>query len=110
MMGRFARGVFFGLDQLKLQRVRVNRARVSRTARRGLEILEPRALLTVVTVDATASVHAINPDIYGTGSSDELGIDAPSQATLADLGTTVNRWGGNLASTYNWQVDAANHG
>lgn len=52
-------------------------------------------------IDATASVHPISPEIYG--------LSAAPADTLADLNFTVNRQGGNTASTYNWEQDASNH-
>lgn len=54
-----------------------------------------------ITIDATASVHSISPEIYG--------LSAAPAASLADLNFTLNRQGGNTASTYNWEQDASNH-
>ena len=54
-----------------------------------------------ITVDASASRHPINPNIYG--------FSQASSADLAATNFTLNRNGGNLASTYNWQINAANH-
>ena len=47
-----------------------------------------------VTLDASAAGHPINPAIYGVSIADK--------ATLLALGATVDRWGGNPSSTYNW--------
>ncbi len=64
--------------------------------------LDERILLTVnIAVDAAAGQHAISPLIYGLNNADP--------ATLSYLNVPFNRSGGNLASTYNWQQDAANH-
>jgi len=55
---------------------------------------------TVVAVDAQANQHAINPNIYGlseAGTTDITALNAP-----------LNRGGGDLSSTYNWQLDALN--
>jgi hypothetical protein len=55
-----------------------------------------------LTVDASANVHAINPDIYGMNYADE--------ALAKELGLPVRRWGGNSTSRYNWQIDTYNTG
>src|SRR5207302_3196704 len=55
-----------------------------------------------VTVDAAVNRHAIDPRIYGVAFA-----DATSQATN-DLGITINRWGGNAMSRYNWAISTAN--
>lgn len=54
-----------------------------------------------VSVDANASRHAISPGIYGFafGATSDLGA----------MNFTMNRDGGNGTSTYNWQINAANH-
>jgi len=56
---------------------------------------------TSVSVDANASRHAINPNIYGFAFG--------SKSDLAATNFTLNRSGGNGTSTYNWQINAANH-
>ena len=53
-----------------------------------------------ITVDAGANRHAIDPRIYG------LAWAKPDQ--LADLDATINRWGGNAMSRYNWAFSTAN--
>ena len=55
-----------------------------------------------VTVDAAASKHAINPDVYG--------VAYATTTQLADLNVPVNRYGGNNTSRYNWQLNADNRG
>jgi Glycoside hydrolase family 44 len=47
-----------------------------------------------VMVDASAQGRTISPLIYGVAFADAL--------TLKQLGATVDRWGGNTATTYNW--------
>jgi len=54
-----------------------------------------------VSVDANAGRHAISPDIYGFAFG--------SKSDLAATNFTMNRSGGNGTSTYNWQINAANH-
>jgi glycosyl hydrolase family 44 len=53
-----------------------------------------------ITVDASADRHAIDPRIYGVASA--------TMAQLADLNVPLNRYGGNNASRYNWQLNADN--
>ena len=53
-----------------------------------------------VTIDANASRHAINPNIYG--------VAYASTANLTDLNAPINRYGGNNATRYNWQLNADN--
>ena len=52
-----------------------------------------------VVVDAAATGHSISPFIYG--------VDAADPATLVALGATVNRWGGNSSTSYNWVIGHA---
>jgi hypothetical protein len=55
-------------------------------------------------VDATASQHAIDPNIYGIAN---YGLDA----TYAQEIQVPNiRWGGDGTTRYNWQVDSSNAG
>ncbi|HEX3123191.1 MAG TPA: glycoside hydrolase family 44 protein, partial [Rhodanobacteraceae bacterium] len=51
-------------------------------------------------VDANANRHAISPLIYG--------VAYGSTAQLDDLNSPLNRYGGNNASRYNWQLNADN--
>jgi Glycoside hydrolase family 44 len=52
-----------------------------------------------VTVDPGAGVHPISPLIYGVATRDP--------AAVAGLGATLNRWGGNPSSRYNWVIGHA---
>lgn len=54
----------------------------------------------IISINATASVHAINPNIYGTAFA--------STAQLLDLNAPLNRSGGNATTRYNWQANASN--
>lgn len=54
-----------------------------------------------VTVNVLANRHPISTYVYG-GAFPQ---DAP---TITDSGLTVVRWGGNAASTYNWQLGTDN--
>lgn len=54
-----------------------------------------------LTVNVLANRHPISPYIYG-GAFPQ---DAP---TITDSGLTTVRWGGNGASTYNWQLGTDN--
>jgi hypothetical protein len=53
-----------------------------------------------INVDAAANRHAIDPRIYGVAFADTN--------ALTDLGITINRWGGNAMSRYNWAISTAN--
>jgi hypothetical protein len=53
-----------------------------------------------VQIDGAASRHPIDPHIYGVAFADA--------ASMADLHVTVNRWGGNATTRYNWQINASN--
>jgi glycosyl hydrolase family 44 len=54
-----------------------------------------------VTIDVLANRHTISPFVYG-------GAFPESTSAISDSGTTVVRWGGNAASTYNWQLHTYN--
>ena len=54
-----------------------------------------------VSVDFKANRHAISPQVYG------LAYASPDE--LADLNVTLNRSGGNAATSYNWKQNASNH-
>ncbi|MEI9976178.1 MAG: glycoside hydrolase family 44 protein [Ignavibacteriota bacterium] len=49
-------------------------------------------------MDANANRHSINPNIYGIAYGDAHDMQT--------LNATLNRWGGNSTSRYNWQIDA----
>ncbi len=53
-----------------------------------------------VNVDAAASRHTIDSRIYGAAWA--------TSAEITSLGLTLNRWGGNAMSRYNWVFDTAN--
>jgi hypothetical protein len=53
-----------------------------------------------VNIDVLSNRHQISPYIYG-GNLNDL-------SNVADSGTTWVRWGGNAASTYNWQLHTYN--
>jgi len=57
-----------------------------------------------LTVDASASRHAISPDIYGIAN---YGLDA-TFAKEIQVGNI--RWGGDGTTRYNWQADSSNAG
>jgi hypothetical protein len=54
-----------------------------------------------VTVDVLTNRHPISPYVYG-------GAFPKDKATITDSGLTTVRWGGNGASTYNWQLGTSN--
>src|ERR1700733_5773225 len=54
-----------------------------------------------VTVDSTSNVHPFSQQIFGVASWDTT--NAPQ------MGYTVNRWGGNAVTRYNYLTDSSNH-
>ena len=54
-----------------------------------------------VTVNVLANRHAISPYVYG-------GNFPQNAAAITDSGLSLVRWGGNGASTYNWQLGTNN--
>src|SRR5580658_1419437 len=54
-----------------------------------------------VTVNVLTNRHAISSYVYG-------GAFPPDAAHITDSGLSVVRWGGNAASTYNWQLGTNN--
>jgi hypothetical protein len=54
-----------------------------------------------VTVDVLSNRHPISAYVYG-------GAGPQNVASITDSGLTVVRWGGNGASTYNWQLGTYN--
>ncbi len=50
-----------------------------------------------VTVDTSANAHPFSPYIFGVAFGDAT--------RNAQIGYTVDRWGGNSVTRYNWQVD-----
>jgi hypothetical protein len=66
-----------------------------------VDLLEDRLLpSTSIWIDGAANQHAISPNIYG--------VAYATTAQLADLNVPLNRYGGNNASRYNWQLNADN--
>ena len=55
-----------------------------------------------VVVDASAELNTIPPEVYG------LAYATPEQ--IAELNVTLNRWGGNSTTRYNWELDVHNVG
>jgi hypothetical protein len=68
----------------------------------ALAAVSPPAIAAnvAVTVDPYGSRHAISPLVYGVSFADT--------ARLAVVPYTVNRWGGNSMTRYNWRVDVHN--
>ncbi|MEO7433632.1 MAG: glycoside hydrolase family 44 protein [Dokdonella sp.] len=64
-------------------------------------LLPTRAVAAIaVAVDTAANVHAFSPLIFGVAFGD--------QTRNAQMGYTLQRWGGNSVTRYNWQVDVHN--
>jgi hypothetical protein len=62
----------------------------------------PQAVETAVVSVSPKDSHPISPYLYG--------FNFMSAENFKEEGGTVNRWGGNTASTYNWKDDADNKG
>ncbi|HEX9369908.1 MAG TPA: glycoside hydrolase family 44 protein, partial [Roseiflexaceae bacterium] len=83
------------LDDVALVATQTSGAQPSGNARPGQTGSGP-----ALAVDATADRHAINPLIYG--------MNFPDPSLAKELGLTVQRWGGNATTRYNWQNDTTN--
>ena len=59
----------------------------------------PKSASVNVNVDATAAVHPISPYIYGVASA--------GATFLKQNNLTLERWGGNPTSRYNWRLGSA---
>jgi hypothetical protein len=57
----------------------------------------PTGAAIAVAVDTSANAHPFSPLIFGVAFGDA--------ARNAEVGYTVDRWGGNSVTRYNWQVD-----
>src|SRR5438270_4024215 len=57
---------------------------------------------TSVSVDANLNRHPINPHIYG--------LSFASTSDLAATNFTMNRYGGNSSTRYNWLLNSDNRG
>jgi len=57
---------------------------------------------TAITVNTALNRRSINPLIYGAAFA--------SSSQLNELNATLNRWGGNTTTRYNWQLNADNRG
>ena len=55
-----------------------------------------------IAVDVASNRHPIHPNVYGVAHA--------TSAQLADLGSPLNRNGGNNTTRYNWQQNADNRG
>ena len=62
-------------------------------------VVRPQAGVDVL-IDVAAGRHPIDPRVYGVAFADS--------ASLADLRVTLNRFGGNATTRYNWQANASN--
>jgi PKD repeat protein len=65
-------------------------------------VLSGQNATVTVTVDVTQNRRPISPLIYG--------VAYATSTQIADLNAPLNRYGGNNASRYNWQVNADNRG
>lgn len=77
----------------------------------GLSVFRPLSVdfaqspsIPILTVDAAASRHPIDPNIYGIAN---FGLDP---AFAKEIQVPNVRWGGDATSRYNWLVDSSNSG
>ena len=57
-------------------------------------------------VDVRHGRHTISADIYGVNFASDIG----SASAVAKLGITVDRWGGNSTTRYDWTTGVHNTG
>jgi len=62
--------------------------------------ISPAQTAVDVAVDVAANRRPIDPRIYGVAHADA--------ATVSDLRVQLHRWGGNVSTRHNWQVNASN--
>jgi len=62
-----------------------------------------------LTVDAGAARHQISPLIYGMNAYRERDPDHESAKVAKAVRPTVNRWGGDGVTRYNYKLDISNH-
>jgi len=67
----------------------------------GAPVLSGTNANVAIQIDAQANRHAISPLIYG--------VAFATSSQLLDLNAPLHRSGGNGTTTYNWQINAANH-
>ena len=63
-----------------------------------------------LTVDAGAARHAISPLIYGMNAYREKDPDHESAKVAKAVRLTLNRWGGDGVTRYNYKLDISNNG
>jgi hypothetical protein len=66
----------------------------------SVTVAQTASTAVTVNINTLANRHSISPYVYGGNVS--------SSSTVSDSGMTLGRWGGNAASTYNWQLHTYN--
>ncbi len=66
-----------------------------------------------LSIDASANIHPISPDIYGIDFYWDLPdpndpARAAAEAIAANVRATARRWGGDNTSSYHWKFDVSN--
>jgi len=91
----------FGPQPVPVDKIALTKASVHPAA----SALDPKTLKPVsMAIDCRAKATRISPLIYGIAGPDK------DHATAWQLHATGSRWGGNLSSTYNWELSAWNAG
>jgi PKD repeat protein len=80
--------------------IRLHGLRVALFAAFGAASVHAQNAAVTISIDANANRHAISPLVYG--------VAYGTTTQLADLNSPLNRYGGNNASRYNWQLNADN--
>jgi hypothetical protein len=66
----------------------------------SVTVTQAAGTAVTVNIDTLSNRHTISPFVYGGNFNDAT--------TVADLGATFGRWGGNASSTYNWMLKTYN--
>jgi hypothetical protein len=69
----------------------------------------PLANGPTLTVDAAAARHAISPLVYGMNSYRQSDPDHESLKVAKAVRLTLDRWGGDGVTRYNYKLDISNH-
>jgi len=72
--------------------------------------MPPLASGPSLTVDAGAARHAISPLIYAMNAYRQSDPDHESAKVAKAVRLTLNRWGGDGVTRYNYKLDISNHG
>jgi hypothetical protein len=92
----------FGTEPVAVDKIALTKAVAPAAVHPGAIAATP--IPATMTIDCRAKATPISPLIYGMVTGEK------ERATAAQLRATAMRWGGNLSSTYNVDIDAWNSG